>query len=36
MEHLGTKEVVKRINEFASDFPIKPALVAFFKGAQET
>ena len=33
----NSKEVVKKINELASGFPnIKPALVAFFKGAQET
>ena len=33
----NSKEVVKKINELASGFPnIKPALIAFFKGAQET
>lgn len=33
----NNKEVIERINELASDFPyLKPALVEFFKGAQET
>ena len=33
----NSKEVVERINELASDLPyLKPALVAFFKGAQGT
>jgi len=33
----NSKEVVEKINKLAPDFPqLKPALVAFFKGAQET
>ena len=33
----NSKEVVEKINELAPEFPnLKPALVAFFKGARET